>query len=52
MFSTDYPHLEGGRNPLGRVDKSTAELVESDRDRFFRANFEDLMGSAFEGAQT
>ena len=52
MFSTDYPHLEGGRNPLGRFDKSTAELVESDRDRFFRANFEDLMGSAFEGAQT
>ena len=50
MFSTDYPHLEGGRNPLGRFDKSTAELAESDRDRFFRANFEDLMGSAFEGA--
>ena len=52
MFSTDYPHLEGGRNPLGRFDKATLELVESDRDRFFRANFEDLMGSAFRGAQT
>ncbi len=52
MFSTDYPHVEGGRNPLGRFDKSTDQLMESDRDRFFRANFEDLMGSAFEGAQT
>ncbi len=52
MFSTDYPHVEGGRNPLGRFDKATSELAESDRDRFFRANFEDLMGSAFEGVPT
>ena len=52
MFSTDYPHVEGGRNPLGRFDKATTELSASDRDRFFRANFEDLMGSVFEGVPT
>ena len=45
MFSTDYPHIEGGRNPYGRFQKSTARLTESDQDRFFRANFENLMGA-------
>ena len=46
MFSSDYPHLEGGRNPMGRFEKSTAMLDEPDRERFFRGNFEDLMGPA------
>lgn len=44
MFSSDYPHLEGGRNPYGRFTRSTTNLDESSRDRFFRANFEDLLG--------
>lgn len=45
MFSSDYPHVEGGRNPMGRFEKSTAQLTEEHRERFFRLNFEDLMGS-------
>ena len=44
MFSSDYPHLEGGRNPYGRFTRSTDNLNEPTRDRFFRANFEDLLG--------
>lgn len=44
MFSSDYPHLEGGRNPYGRFTRSTTELDERTLDRFFRANFEDLLG--------
>ncbi|MYD43471.1 MAG: amidohydrolase family protein [Gammaproteobacteria bacterium] len=44
MFSSDYPHLEGGRNPYGRFLRTTEELSEPVRDRFFRANFEDLLG--------
>ena len=44
LFSSDYPHVEGGRNPLGRFDKCTAELPEPVRTRFFSGNFEDLMG--------
>lgn len=44
MFSSDYPHLEGGRNPYGRFERSTADLPEAVKDRFYRANFEDLMG--------
>ena len=47
MFSSDYPHVEGGRNPMGRFEKATKNLSESDQDKFFRSNFEDLMGSAF-----
>ena len=46
MFSSDYPHVEGGRNPMGRFERSTASVTEADRGRFFRGNFEDLMGPA------
>jgi predicted TIM-barrel fold metal-dependent hydrolase len=46
MFSSDYPHAEGGRDPLGRFDRSTASLDEHDRARFFYANFNDLYPGA------
>ena len=52
MFSSDYPHVEGGRNPLGRFDRSTASLAADDRERFFRRNFEDLMGAALPAQST
>jgi predicted TIM-barrel fold metal-dependent hydrolase len=42
MFSSDYPHVEGGRNPLRRFDNEVAHLGEDVQDRFFRANFEDM----------
>ena len=45
MFSSDYPHVEGGRNPYGRFNRSTSKLDERSIDRFFRWNFEDLMGA-------
>ena len=46
MFSSDFPHVEGGRNPLRRFDNEVALLPADVQDRFFRLNFEDLMGSA------
>jgi predicted TIM-barrel fold metal-dependent hydrolase len=46
LFSTDYPHVEGGRNPIGRFDRSLACLPESAKQRFYCDNFVDLMGSA------
>ncbi len=46
MFSSDYPHLEGGRNPYGRFSTTTADLTDDAKDCFFRRNFEDLMGNA------
>lgn len=45
MFSSDYPHVEGGRNPYGRFQKSTEGLSESALDAFYRGNFEKMMGS-------
>ena len=44
MFSSDYPHVEGGRNPLKRFDASLAGCNEETHEAFFSANFADLMG--------
>ena len=52
MFSTDFPHVEGGRNPLGRFESTTADLDDDANDRFFRRNFEDLMGRGMAGVPT
>lgn len=45
MFSSDYPHIEGGRNPLKRFDQSLQGLSDTVRRRFYRDNFIDLMGA-------
>ena len=49
MFSSDYPHVEGGRRPLERFEASLGDLAEADRRRFYCDNFLDLMGSAATG---
>jgi predicted TIM-barrel fold metal-dependent hydrolase len=46
MFSSDYPHVEGGRRPIERFEASIGEATPEVRDRFYRDNFLDLMGSA------
>jgi len=46
MFSSDYPHVEGGRRPLERFEDSLGDTDESVRRRFYCDNFVDLMGSA------
>jgi predicted TIM-barrel fold metal-dependent hydrolase len=46
LFSSDYPHIEGGRNPLKRFEDSMAGLSETAKQRFYAANFEQLMGLA------
>ncbi|MEE2664786.1 MAG: amidohydrolase family protein [Myxococcota bacterium] len=45
MFSTDYPHVEGGRRPFERFERSLGEVSEATRQRFYADNFVDLMGS-------
>jgi len=42
MFSSDFPHVEGGRNPLKRFDAEVAHLPADVQNRFFRLNFEDM----------
>ncbi|QUD88837.1 amidohydrolase family protein [Phenylobacterium montanum] len=44
LFSSDFPHVEGGRNPLKRFDDSLAAASERARQRFYCDNFVDLMG--------
>ena len=44
LFSSDYPHVEGGRNPLKRFDDSLLNVSAQARDRFYAQNFIDLMG--------
>jgi len=44
LFSSDFPHVEGGRNPLKRFNDSLAGLPQSSIDRFYCDNFVDLMG--------
>ena len=45
MFSSDYPHIEGGRHPLKRFDTSVSLVSEPEKAAFFCDNFIDLMGS-------
>ncbi len=46
MFSTDYPHVEGGRRPFERFERSLADATEPVRESFYATNFVDLMGQA------
>lgn len=47
MFSTDYPHVEGGRRPYERFERSLGDASAAARERFYAANFADLMGTAY-----
>jgi predicted TIM-barrel fold metal-dependent hydrolase len=47
LFSTDFPHPEGGRDPLKRYRSALSEydISQLQQDRFYEANFNDLLGS-------
>jgi len=44
LFSSDFPHVEGGRNPLKRFNESLAGISPRAVERFYCDNFIDLMG--------
>ena len=46
MFSSDYPHVEGGRNPLKRFDAAMEGCAPETVDGFYAGNFIDMMGRA------
>ena len=46
MFSTDYPHVEGGRRPYERFERSLGNASEAVHQRFYADNFIELMGNA------
>ncbi|MFZ4606402.1 MAG: amidohydrolase family protein [Caulobacter sp.] len=39
LFSSDYPHIEGGRNPIARFEASLGDRSEAIRDKFYAENF-------------
>jgi len=45
LFSSDYPHVEGGRRPVERFEASLGDASDEVRRRFYCDNFLDLMGS-------
>jgi len=50
MFSSDYPHPEGTNDPKGRFERTMGDIDEDAKDRFYRRNFEEMMGlHAFAG---
>ncbi len=45
LFSSDYPHVEGGRRPIERFEASLSGIDDPVRQAFYRDNFVDLMGA-------
>jgi predicted TIM-barrel fold metal-dependent hydrolase len=43
MFSTDYPHPEGGKDPLQKFDEALVGSSADDRSRFFFDNMYELL---------
>lgn len=46
MFSTDYPHPEGGRDPLAKFEETMDNVSAEGKDRFYYRNMADLLGPA------
>jgi predicted TIM-barrel fold metal-dependent hydrolase len=46
LFSSDYPHIEGGRNPIGRFERTLDGVAPSVRERFYAENFARLFPTA------
>jgi hypothetical protein len=45
LFSSDYPHVEGGRRPVEHFEQSLGDRSDEVRQRFFCDNFVELMGN-------
>jgi predicted TIM-barrel fold metal-dependent hydrolase len=39
LFSSDYPHTEGGRNPIARFEGTLGDRGKAVRDKFYAENF-------------
>jgi predicted TIM-barrel fold metal-dependent hydrolase len=48
LFSSDFPHIEGGRNPLKRFSDALQGVAPQVQRRFYRDNFIDLMGKGLD----
>ncbi|NOX50975.1 MAG: amidohydrolase [Gammaproteobacteria bacterium] len=48
LFSSDFPHVEGGRNPIKRFNENMLEVSEQNKRKFYRDNFINLMGAGLD----
>ncbi len=46
MFSTDFPHPEGGRDPLAKFEATMLDTSEDTKHRFYYQNMAELLGPA------
>lgn len=44
MFCSDYPHVEGGRDPIARFDSWLENTSAADQQRFYETNFAEFVG--------
>ena len=44
LFSSDYPHPEGGRDPRARFEETMAAVSDEARDRFYESNYAEMLG--------
>ena len=44
MFSTDFPHPEGGRDPLAKFEAEMTSTTDQEKHQFFYANMAELLG--------
>ena len=45
MFASDFPHHEGTDDPIGRFERTMADIDEPTRDKFYAQNFRAYLGS-------
>lgn len=43
MFSSDYPHPEGTKDPVGKFEKTLDGVEEAVKDKFYRTNYDMMM---------
>ncbi len=50
LFSSDFPHVEGGRNPLGRFERSmdAHNVSEAQKQAFYVDNYVDMLGAVLD----
>jgi len=44
LFSSDYPHPEGTKDPVARFEETMTETAPAARDRFYAGNYAEMMG--------
>ena len=52
MFSTDYPHPEGGRDPLAKFEATLSPRRRTTTGRFYERNMAELLGLALQPARS